>query len=80
MAGEITIDPLYELGEERAIVATVQDMVSLVQEGDRAYPTDEQMRRLVLHCMELFSPLSAEVLIEYVGSQHGKTQVKHAGS
>lgn len=80
VAGEMTIDPLFELGGERAIVATVQDMVSLVQGGDRGYPTDEQMRRLVLHCMEIFSPLSAEVLIEYVGSRDGRTQVKHAGS
>lgn len=77
---EMTIDPLYELNDERAIVFTAQDMVSLVQGHDSQYPTEEQVRAVALHCLEIFSPVSPEVLTDYVGCRNDSKQVGHVSS
>lgn len=60
---EMTIDPLYELDDARAIVSTVDDFVDLVVGRRRTYPTEAQVEAVESHCLDIFSPPMPEVVV-----------------
>jgi hypothetical protein len=64
--GEMTIDPLYELSDARAIVSSIDDFVSLVDGEKREFPTDAQAEMAARYCMEVFSPMAPEVVVDYL--------------
>jgi hypothetical protein len=71
---EMTIDPLYKLNKERAIVETVEDFVSLLKRDK--YPTWDQFDASYRHCLEVFSPSKPKVLMDYIDKIHSES---HAG-
>jgi hypothetical protein len=62
----MTIDPLYELSDARAIVSSIDDFVSLVDGEKREFPTDAQAEMAARYCMEVFSPMAPEVVVDYL--------------
>ena len=64
--GEMTIDPLYELNDARAIVSSIDDFVALVDGDKRELPTDAQADMAARYCMEVFSPMVPEVVVDYL--------------
>jgi hypothetical protein len=64
-AGELTNDPLYELGSERPIVMTAQDFADVVRLQGGSPPAKDQVERVAQHCRDIYSPMRVQAIDEF---------------
>jgi hypothetical protein len=61
---EMTIDPLYELTNDKKIIKTVNEFMQLTQQ--ETFKIRDGLKGIIEECDDLFSELRVEVLAEYV--------------
>lgn len=66
LAGEMTIDPLYELDGWRANVASVAEFRGICHDENSGDQADFEVTAAVRYCEELFTPLDVEVVTSLI--------------
>jgi hypothetical protein len=62
---EMTLDPLFAI--EHALISSADDFITLIEEG--LYPSALQSELIIKHCLEIFSPLDFQVMVDYLSEK-----------